>query len=99
MEREGERREKNPLERLVTNKGGRGSPLSGDQLRTQRLFMTGILIILGRNAFVISFNNALNIVSGFWRFLAPFINIAKGVAINSFISDDTGISFVEIVKP
>ena len=30
----GERREKNPLERLVTNKGGRGSPLSGDQPRT-----------------------------------------------------------------
>ena len=40
MEREGERREKNPFERLVTDKGGRGSPLSGDQPRTQRLFMT-----------------------------------------------------------
>ena len=43
MEREGERREKNPFERLVTDKGGRGSPLSGDQPRTQRLFMTTLL--------------------------------------------------------
>ena len=40
MKGEGEKREKNPLERLVTNKGGRGSPLSGDQPRTQWLFMT-----------------------------------------------------------
>ena len=31
---EGERKEKNPLERLVTNKGGQGSPLSSDQPRT-----------------------------------------------------------------
>ena len=36
-------------------------------------------------------------VSGFWRFLAPFINVAKGVAVNSFISDDIGVSFIEIV--
>ena len=44
MEREGERREKNPFERLVTDKGGRGSPLSGDQPRTQRLFMTSMVL-------------------------------------------------------
>ena len=39
-ERRRERKEKNPLEKLITNKGGRGLPLSGDQPRTQRLFIT-----------------------------------------------------------
>ena len=47
MEREGERREKNLLERLVTDKGGRGSPLSSDQPRTQRLFMTISVVKVG----------------------------------------------------
>ena len=46
-----------------------------------------------------SFSDALNTVSGFWRFLAPFINVVNGVAVNSLISDDTGVVFVEIVKP
>ena len=48
---------------------------------------------------MISFNDTLNIVSGFWRFLAPFISVAKGVAINAFIFDDTGVSFIKIIKP
>ena len=48
---------------------------------------------------MISFNNVLNTVSGFWRFLAPFINIVNGVAVNSFIPDNTSVIFVEIVKP
>ena len=43
---------------------------------------------------MISFNNALNIVSGFWHFLAPFINVAKDVIVNSFIFNDTGFFFV-----
>ena len=47
---------------------------------------------------MISFSNALNTVSGFWRFLALFINIINEVAINSFISNDTGIIFIEIIK-
>ena len=38
-------------------------------------------------------------MSGFRRFLAPFINIINGVAVNSFIFDDTGVVFVGIVKP
>ena len=40
MEGKGEKKEKNPLEKLIINKGGRGLPLSSDQPRTQRLFMT-----------------------------------------------------------
>ena len=51
------------------------------------------------NIFVISFSDVLNTVSGFWRFLAPFTNIINSVTINSFISKDTGIIFVEIVEP
>ena len=38
-------------------------------------------------------------MSGFWHFLAPFINIVNGVAINSFISDNIGIIFIEIIRP
>ena len=38
-------------------------------------------------------------MSGFWRFLAFFINIINGVVINSFISDNTGVIFIEIVRP
>ena len=46
MRREGEKREKNPFERLITDKSGRGSPLLGDQPRTQRLFMTILIPML-----------------------------------------------------
>ena len=45
-----------------------------------------------------SFSNALNTVSVFWRFLAPFINIVNGVVVNSFISNNTGIIFIEIIR-
>ena len=48
---------------------------------------------------MISFSDALNTVSGFWRFLAPFINIVNGAAVNSLISDDTGVIFITIVRP
>ena len=48
---------------------------------------------------MISFNNTLNIVSGFWRFLALFTNIVNGVTVNSFISNDTGIIFIKIIRP
>ena len=62
------------------------------------VFPLVFFFILGRNTFVIFFNNTLNIVSGFWRFLALFINIAKGVTINSFIFNNISIFFVEIVR-
>ena len=48
---------------------------------------------------MIFFSNALNTVSGFWRFLALFTNVINGVTVNSFISDNTGVVFVEIVRP
>ena len=32
-------------------------------------------------------------MSGFWHFLALFINIINGVIINSFISDNIGAIF------
>ena len=48
---------------------------------------------------MIFFSDILNTVSGFWRFLALFTNVVNGVAVNSFISDDIGVIFVEIVKP
>ena len=48
---------------------------------------------------MISFNNALNIISDFWRFLTPFINITEGIAINSFIIAHTGVSVIEITRP
>ena len=41
----------------------------------------------------------LNTINSFWYFLAPFINIVKGIAINSFIFNNTGISYIEIIKP
>ena len=58
-----------------------------------------IFITLGRNAFVISFSNALNTISGFWHFPAPFTNIINNAAINSFIFNNTGITFDKIIKP
>ena len=48
---------------------------------------------------MISFNDVLNTISGFWRFLAPFINVVNGVTINSFISDNIGVIFIEIIRP
>ena len=48
---------------------------------------------------MISFNDTLNIISGFWRFLAPFINVINGAAVNSFISDNISIIFIKIVRP
>ena len=47
----------------------------------------------------ISFSDTLNTVNGFWRFLALFTNVINGAAINSFIFNNTGIVFIEIVKP
>ena len=38
-------------------------------------------------------------ISGFLYFLAPFIHIINGIAINSFIFNNTGVVFVKIVKP
>ena len=48
---------------------------------------------------MISFNDTLNTVSGFSHFLAPFTNIAKGAAMNSFIFNNTGVFFVKIGRP
>ena len=48
---------------------------------------------------MIVFSNVLNTVSGFWRFLALFINVVNGAVVNSFISDDTGVVFIKIVRP
>ena len=48
---------------------------------------------------MISFSNTLNTVSGFWYFLTPFINIVNGAIVNSFISDNISIIFIEIIKP
>ena len=47
---------------------------------------------------MISFIDVLNTVSVFWHFLALFINIINGVAVNSFIFNDTGVIFVEIIR-
>ena len=47
---------------------------------------------------MIFFSDALNIVSGFWRFLAFFTNIINR-DINSFIFDNTSIIFIEIIRP
>ena len=47
---------------------------------------------------MISFSNILNTASDFKHFLAPFINITKSAIINSFVFDDTGVSFVKIVR-
>ena len=46
-----------------------------------------------------SSNNTLNIINGFWHFLALFINIAKGVTINSSIFNNINISLIKIFKP
>ena len=48
---------------------------------------------------MISSSDILNTISCFWRFLALFTNIINGVAVNSFISDDIGVVFIEIVRP
>ena len=48
---------------------------------------------------MIFFSDTLNTVSGFWRFLALFINVVNGVTVNSLIFDDIGVVFVEIVRP
>ena len=58
-----------------------------------------VLIILGRNAFVIISSDALNIVTVFEYFLGLFINITKDAAVSSFISDNISVSFIEILKP
>ena len=42
-------------------------------------------------------NDTLNIVSGFWRFLTPFINIVKGVIINSFIFNHINIFLLKLL--
>ena len=48
---------------------------------------------------MISFSNALNTINGFWYFLAPFTNIVNGAAINSFISKNTDVIFIKIIRP
>ena len=38
-------------------------------------------------------------MSGFWRFLALFINNGIKAAVNSFISNNISIIFIEIIRP